>query len=81
MLLENLDTLGPTSWQHIQQITDAHRANARTVVPRLTAVIRCKNVANKLGQHHVTITADEQLFYKLMELKWANFTLLLNSWK
>ena len=36
-----------------------------------TVVIRCKYVANRLGQYHVVITADEQLFYKLMELKWA----------
>jgi len=36
-----------------------------------TVVIRCKNVANKHGQHHIVITADEQLFYKLMELKWT----------
>lgn len=31
----------------------------------------CKHVANKLGQHYVVLTADEALFCKVMELKWA----------
>ena len=36
-----------------------------------TVVLRCKHVAQKLGQQHVVITVDEALFCKLMELKWA----------
>ena len=36
-----------------------------------TAVLRCKHVARKLGQHHVVLTVDGALFCKLMELKWA----------
>ena len=32
---------------------------------------RCKYIANTLGQEYVVITADEQLYSKLMELKWS----------
>ena len=34
-----------------------------------TAVVRCKHIANSLGQQHVVLT--EALYCKLMELKWA----------
>ncbi len=37
-----------------------------------TVVLRCKHVANALGQQHVILTVDEALYCKLMELKWAN---------
>ena len=36
-----------------------------------TVVLRCKKVADELGQHHVVLTVDEALFCKLTELKWA----------
>lgn len=41
-------------------------------IDTLNTVMRCRNVARKLKQHHVVITADEALFCKLMELKWTN---------
>lgn len=37
-----------------------------------TVVERCKYVAESLGQKHVVLTADEALYCRLMELKWAN---------
>ncbi len=36
-----------------------------------TVVLRCKHVANVLGQQYVVLTVDEALYFKLMELKWA----------
>ena len=36
-----------------------------------TVVLRFKHVASVLGQQHVVLTADEALYCKLMELKWA----------
>ncbi len=36
-----------------------------------TVVLRCKHVANVLGQQYVVLTVDETLYCKLMELKWA----------
>ena len=36
-----------------------------------TVVLRCKQVATTLRQHHVVLTVDEALFGKLMELKWT----------
>lgn len=36
-----------------------------------TVVVRCRHVANTLGQKHVVLTVDEALYCKLMELKWA----------
>ena len=36
-----------------------------------TVIIRCKYIAESLGQQHVVITADEALYSRLMELKWS----------
>lgn len=36
-----------------------------------TVVLRCKHIANSLGQRYVVISADEQLYSRLMELKWS----------
>ena len=36
-----------------------------------TVVLRCKYIANALGQQQVVLTVDEALYCKLMELKWA----------
>jgi uncharacterized protein YdcH (DUF465 family) len=36
-----------------------------------TVVIRCKHIAESLGQKYVVITVDEALYCKLMELKWS----------
>ena len=36
-----------------------------------TVIVRCKHIAEALGQKHVVITADEALFSRLMELKWS----------
>ena len=42
-----------------------------------TVIIRCKHVAESLGQPYVVLTADEALFCRLMELKWSqNYTFL-----
>ena len=37
-----------------------------------TVVERCRFVANSLDQQYIIITADEAIFCKLMELKYAN---------
>ena len=36
-----------------------------------TVVVRCKHVANALGQQQVVLTVDDALYCKLMELKWV----------
>ena len=36
-----------------------------------TVVLRCKYIANALGQQQVVLTVDEALYCKSMELKWA----------
>ena len=36
-----------------------------------TVIVRCKHIAEILGQEHVVLTADEALFSRLMELKWS----------
>ena len=36
-----------------------------------TLVLRCTHIANILGQDYVPITTDEDLFFRLMNLKWS----------
>ena len=36
-----------------------------------TIILRCKHVAESLGQKYVVMTTDEDLFFRLMELKWS----------
>ena len=36
-----------------------------------TVILRCKHIAETLGQTHVVISADEQLYSRLMQLKWS----------
>ena len=47
------------------------QAQAQDLDTLSTVVLRCKKVADELGQHHVVLTVDEALFCKLTELKWA----------
>ncbi|CAG9769951.1 unnamed protein product [Ceutorhynchus assimilis] len=37
-----------------------------------TVVRRCIAAADKLGKHHVILTTDQALYYKLLELKWCS---------
>lgn len=36
-----------------------------------TVVQRCMYISDQLGQHYTVLTADQALYYKLMDLKWS----------
>ena len=36
-----------------------------------TVVKRCMAISSRFGQEHTVITVDQELYYRLMELKWS----------
>ena len=72
------------SWSHYNQENSLHDPLTTTIgyMPLIlspaheyetlnTVIVRCKHIAEILGQEHVVLTADEALFSRLMELKWS----------
>ena len=71
-------------WTNFNQTisTDAHPVTSVGYMPIIqnpaheydtlnTVILRCRKIAQSLGQRYVVLTVDEALYCKLMELKWV----------